>query len=80
MPNRQSRGTRLLQLILRNCELINPRDRLVRVKSWIPRFNEKWQMEWPVMLVDCVSYRAGVVPIWDKVRWYRLLVWASPAD
>jgi len=59
------RGERLLRWL----KLIGPRDKLVRVKSWVPYICEGY-LYWPVMLLDQPThgYRATVVPRWDWIR------------
>lgn len=56
---------------LRAIDCIQGRERLVMVRSWVPHWDGRF-ICWPTMLVDCISYRAGVSPCWDRVR-IRLL-------
>lgn len=59
------RGERLLRLL----RLLGPRDKLVKVKSWVP-YREGGYVFWPVMLVDQPQhgYRATIAPRWCRAR------------
>ena len=57
---------------LRRLDLLSPRDRLVRVKSWRPTWDGRY-LCWPTMLVDGLSHRSTVQPVWDRVRFRRLV-------
>jgi len=45
--------------------LDDPRDKIVRVKSWRPSLGGHG-IEWPTMLIDQLGYRRMTVsPVWD---------------
>lgn len=67
---------RLLEHVLRRCEILDEKERLIKVRSLRPYFNGR-TLEWPVLIVEKPGQRASVVPVWDRVRWYRLLIWAG---
>lgn len=64
-----------LERIFRALDIIGPRDKLIRVNSWLPaiyRYNGKLEVSWPALLVDCISYRAMTMPVWDRTRFREL--------
>jgi len=59
--------------LISRLRLIEPDDRLVRIKSWRPRWDEHGPL-WPTMLVDLRGgQRMTVQPVWDWER-VRLLL------
>lgn len=62
----------MLQRLFRWLDLIGPRDKLVKVRSWAPYWDGK-ELTWPTMLIDQYGYRrCGISPVWDRVRLRQL--------
>lgn len=63
----------MVERLIRRLRLIEPRDRLVRVKSWWPHYDGRYWC-WPVMLIDQYGYqRCSVAPCWNRNRLRALL-------
>ncbi len=60
-----------MERFLRAINCIQGRDRLVKVRSWMPVWDGRFVC-WPTMQVDCINHYATVSPCWDRVR-IRLL-------
>jgi len=59
--------------LIRRLKLIEPNEKLIRVKSWWPSYDPHGPA-WPLMLVDRRDGRRWtIVPIWDWER-VRLLL------
>lgn len=57
--------------LIRFLRLIEPKDKLVRVKSWRPYWDSRYHCPlWPTLLVDRHGgCRCTSQPLWDRARW-----------
>ena len=69
-------GERLVRFL----RLIEPKDKLIKVKSWWPEWDSKYHCPlWPCMLYDSASGgRMTGWPLWDRARWRKVLRLPDP--
>ncbi len=61
----------MTEWFIRLLRLIQPKDKLVRVKSWRPSWDGRHRCPaWPLMVVDCQGGSRFIgQPLWDRARW-----------
>lgn len=67
--------------IIRKLRLIEPKDRLVKIKSWRIGWDSRYRCPtWPTYLVDRHGGgRYTSTPLWDRARWRHVFRLPMPA-